>query len=641
MPGRNRFRQVLAGAAAAWLFLSAAGFVHADIQQGGQTGKNENKEKDARQEAIRRAAQIPTPKDMDVTVLRGVPLRITLSATASLRQPVIFRLGERPSHGALSDPRPSSEGPTQAVVTYTAGPGTANADSFTFRVKHRDTPTSGSATVRLRIVDPVPDLIAPTELDFGNVIVGESAVRPLVLENKGTAAFSAALALEPPWRLMQESPTVWIDAGAKAEIRLAFAPLSPGDSKTPLAYPGVETPATRLIGRALAPVRLQPSLVQLAWDTKARSRRASVTLENRLQTPVEYTLASSPRLQFSAERGTLPGQGTAEVTVELLLPDAEDFQSLLSVIVQGVREEVPVTGPPAPALLTLRETEGWQRADSKLVLNPDASEGAVVVANEGGESASLIVTLPEGWTSPGLRNVATLGPRESRRLLIIPPTPRTASVTGRLGLRLAEDRLDLKLEAPAAEAPATAANSIGPDALLTAAPTLMTEAGRRDLTAQERQLQFMIDTLGIFPHDTRFDRSLPELQAVTVGKMHPDQVPLSLKSPGADYTIVVFRDIYRPPPGGIRPTRHWLPIDGLKWKSTGESVATTLDGLAPGGRLLLRFAVRTADGRIGPPSNPVAITTPAPKPRRWHWWVGAVALAGVVWWWRRRRLAER
>jgi hypothetical protein len=150
-------------------------------------------------------------------------------------------------------------------------------------------------------------------------------------------------------------------------------------------------------------------------------------------------------------------------------------------------------------------------------------------------------------------------------------------------------------------------------------------------------MQFMIDTLGVFPHDTQFDRSLPELQAVTVGRLLPRRADITLKTAGADYQYVVFRDEYRPPPGSTRPTRHWLPIPGLEWKSTGSSVTTTLENLAPGARVLLRFAVRTPDGRVGPPSNAIAITTPMPKSRFWIWVAGGLILAGAFWWWRRRR----
>jgi hypothetical protein len=637
IPRRNRFRHLpLWGVAGVGLWLVAAGPVAADIQQD-KPGRREDKEKNAPQDNIRRAAEIPTPQAASVTVLRGVPTRLVLTSTTALRQAVIFRIGDQPAHGTLSDPRPVAESPSSAVVTYTAGPGDASADSFTFRVKHRDTATSGSATVNIRIVDPRPELVVPAALDFGEAVVGETAVRPLPLENKGTATFAATLKLDPPWRLLQETADVRLEPGARLEVRVGFAPLTPGEAAFKLEFPGLEGVTTRLAGRAVAPVRLQPSLVQLEWDPATRARRATATLTNRLEAPVDYTLASSPRLTFSEERGTLPPRGSVEVTVSVPLPDANDLQSLLSVVAHGTRDEVPLTAAPAPPVLALGESDGWQRDGEKLGLPDGAAEGALVFANEGGEAAALVVTLPPGWTSPGLENAATLGPRETRRLLLVPPPERTAAVTGPLELRLHEQRLVLQLAAPAPPS-REAATPIAPDALLTAVPTFLTEGGgQRELSAQEKQMQFMIDTLGVFPHDTRFDRNLPELKAVSVGQMKPERVDLTLTSAGAEYSIIVFRDEYRPPPGSTRPTRHWLPVDGLKWKSAGTSVATTLGGLMPGGRVLLRFAVRTPDGRVGPPSNPIAITTPVPGPRRWPWILGGAGMVAAGWWWRRRR----
>jgi hypothetical protein len=642
---RNRFRHPFRLGTAVLVLLLAASPLPADIQQSKPGGREDkDKDKGGRQENIRRAAEIPTPREANVTVLRGVPTRIVLSATAALRQPVIFRLGDPPAHGTVSEPRASAEGNTKAVVTYTAGDGSAPEDFFTFRVRHRDTPTSGSATVRIRIVDPAAELIAPGELIFGEAVVGETAVRPIVLENRGTAAFAAPLRLDPPWRLLQETPDVYVAAGARVELRVGFTPLQPGEARSRLEFPGAGGVVTRLTGLAVAPLRLQPSLVQLAWDPATRSRQAVVTVDNRLEAPAEFSLAGSPRLRFSQERGTLPAKGSIDITVSVPLPEVADMQSMLSVVAHGVREEVPLTAPAAPPLLALREPEGWEREGDQVSLPAGAAEGALVFANDGGLPAPLLVTLPEGWSSPGLENAAALGSRETRRLLLVPPSVRPAPVTGALDVRLDEERLVLPLRAPATP-PADPAVATGADALLSStAATRGSEAGgggrARGLTAQEEQRQFMVDTIGIFPGNMTFDRTLPELPAVSVGRLEPGRVPLFFTSAGSGYTYVVFREEYRPPPGGVRPTRHWLPIEGLKWKTTGNTVSTTLEGLLPGARVMYRFAVRAADGRVGQPSNPIAVTTPVPRPRRWPWYAAAAFLvAGGGWWWRRRRLA--
>jgi hypothetical protein len=634
----NRFCRVLRAVAAGLGLFLVAGPLNADIQQDKRGGREE-KDTPKPRENIRRATEIPTPQDQVITVLRGVPAEIVLSATASLRQPVIFRLGEAPSHGTVSVLRPSAESNTKAVVTYTAGPGTAGTDVFTFRVRHRETATSGSASVRVRIIDPQAELVVPAEVDFGEVAVGEVAVRPLVLENRGTAAYTAPLRLDPPWRLMQDVPEVTVAAGATLEVMVSFTPLRLGEAKSGVDFPAVAGVSTRLVGRVVAPVRLQPSLVQLAWEPDGRSRRAVVTLTNRLNAPVDYVLTGSPRLKFSAERGALSASGTAEVTVSLEWPDVLEVQSLLSVLALGVRDEVPLTAPPAPPVLILREAPEWQRDGDRFILLPASRDGALVMANEGGRTAPLQVVLPSGWTSPGYEDGVELGPRETRRLLLVPPPDRSVDVSGELEAVLDGQKLVIELRALARPPqPVVEVVPTRPDALLeSSSVTAPGLRGDRPLTEEQKRLQLIVDTLGVFPAGFEVDRSLPELSEVSFGQMAPEKVPLLIKSVGAEYSYAVFREEYRPPPGGTRPTRHWLPVNGLQWKNTGETVSTMLEGLSPGVRTLFRFAVQTSDGRIGLPSPPVAVTTPTPKPFPWGWVVLLVVLTGAGFWWRRRR----
>lgn len=633
----NRFCRVLRAVVVGLGLLLGVSPLNADIQQEKRGGREE-KDTPKPRENIRRATEIPTPQDQVITVLRGVPAEIVLSATASLRQPVIFRLGEAPSHGTVSALRPSAESNTKAVVTYTAGPGTAGTDVFTFRVRHRETATSGSASVRVRIIDPQAELVVPAEVDFGEVAVGEVAVRPLVLENRGTAAYTAPLRLDPPWCLMQDVPEVTVAAGATLEVMVSFTPLRLGEAKSGVDFPAVAGVSTRLVGRVVAPVRLQPSLVQLAWEPDGRSRRAVVTLTNRLNAPVDYVLTGSPRLKFSAERGALSASGTAEVTVSLEWPDVLEVQSLLSVLALGVRDEVPLTAPPAPPVLILREAPEWQRDGDRFILLPASRDGALVMANEGGRTAPLQVVLPSGWTSPGYEDGVELGPRETRRLLLVPPD-RLVDVSGELEAVLDGQKLVIELRALARPPqPVVEVVPTRPDALLeSSSVTAPGLRGDRPLTEEQKRLQLIVDTLGVFPAGFEVDRSLPELSEVSFGQMAPEKVPLLIKSVGAEYSYAVFREEYRPPPGGTRPTRHWLPVNGLQWKNTGETVSTMLEGLSPGVRTLFRFAVQTPDGRIGLPSPPVAVTTPTPKPFPWGWVFLLVVLTGAGFWWRRRR----
>ena len=236
-----------------WALLAAAvgcGAVSADIQgpTGSDKGGKRDKTRETPSEAIRRATEIPTPKDATVRVLRGRPTEIVLEATAALRQPVEFRLGDQPRAGSLSPLRPAADSSERAVVVYTASPESATrTDSFTFRVKHRSTPTSGSATVRIEISEPRADLAVPAQIDFGEVLVGESAVRPLSIVNRGNGPYTGRLDLAPPWRLIQPTPDIELAPGERTEVSLSFSPLRPGAESFMLNYAGQASLKTTLV----------------------------------------------------------------------------------------------------------------------------------------------------------------------------------------------------------------------------------------------------------------------------------------------------------------------------------------------------------------------------------------------------------
>lgn len=617
----------------------------ADIQ-GPRADEKEKKKRDTPGENIRRAVEIPTPRDAAVRVLRGQPTDIVLSATAALRQPVEFRLGDAPQAGTLDALRPSAESSAQAIVTYTAAPGAAESDSFTFRAKHKDSATSGSATVRITIIDPKPDLIVPKEIDFGEAIIGETAVRTLVLANRGTGRFAGRLELSPPWRLLQELPDVEVLPGAKVELRMAFTPARPGAEAFTLRYPSLPGVQTKLAGLAGSPVSVQPSLIQMEWKEAARSRQAEVTLLNRTASALEYTITTSPRLQFPDERGSLPPFESRKIPLTLPEADAGELNTLFSVQARGTRAEVPLTALAAPPLLRLRETENIQSEGQKHVLAAkDGASSAIVLENSGGTAGTLFVKLPDGWTSPAYEDGKDMAPGEVRRLVVQPPAGPRGKSEGILEARLADQTLALSLAAPAP--PESTGSAAKPDALLASqsgrAPAGADDEGYGPIqhyTADEQQMLFMTDILGIFPLGIKFDRSLPEIPRAGQSKIKKDRVTFYWEHLGDELGYIVFREEYKAAPRGRRPTRYWMPWEGLKFKVKDKTASVTLDNLTPGRKYIIRFAAQAKNGRVGPVSVPVLFYTPSPKPFPWGWLATVLILGGGGWWWHRRRQAE-
>jgi hypothetical protein len=634
-----------------WALLAiAAGCVavSADIQgpTGSDKGGKRDKNRETPSEAIRRATEIPTPRDATVRVLRGRPTEIVLEATAALRQPVEFRLGDLPRAGSLSPLRPAADSSERAVVIYTASPESATrTDSFTFRVKHRSTPTSGSATVRIEISDPRADLAVPAQIDFGEVLVGETAVRPLSIVNRGNGPYAGRLDLAPPWRLIQPTPDIELAPGERTEVRLSFSPLRPGSESFVLNYFGQPSLKTTLVGLAGSPVTVEPALVQMAWRAADHTRRGEVTLFNRTNGPALCELATSPRVQLSHPSASLAAGASQQV--ELILPpnDSSELQAPLSVTAATTRLEVPVTAPPAPAWLRVREAQKLEKSGSVYLVSPKAEGATLVVENAGGMAAPLRVRAPPGFALPGFEDGRELGPGDIRRLLIEPMRPNQPITEGMLLCQLEESRLSIPLRtvssSPAAPAAVSTTDSKPParDPLLESQSRPSTAAGHeeRPLTPDQQELSDMIDILGIFPAGLEFDRSLPELESMSSKSMTPTGMVLSVKSPGPEYDCIVFRQEYRPRPSTGRPTRYWIPWEGLAFRKNPGEILITFKNLTPGARYSIRLAVKAPDGRIGPISPGVHVTMPRKPSRAWVWWlVGGLGGLGAFLWWRRR-----
>ena len=129
------------------------------------------------------SSSLPEPNPLSVEVRQGEKVQITLSAF-SLTSPIIrYRIREKPRLGTLS-PAPYVDGKT-GLVTYTPAPGGgAGEDEFTYSVQS-EAGVSAPETVKIKIVDSDPALTAPLDVDFGEVVPGESARRKITLENIG------------------------------------------------------------------------------------------------------------------------------------------------------------------------------------------------------------------------------------------------------------------------------------------------------------------------------------------------------------------------------------------------------------------------------------------------------------------------
>ncbi|HEX4086439.1 MAG TPA: hypothetical protein VHY22_16100, partial [Chthoniobacteraceae bacterium] len=163
---------------------------------------------------------LPEPTELQAEVPRGGPVWITLSAY-SLTSPIIrFRIKEKPQ-GTVGAPELLPDG--RARVRYEPpsgnGPGT---DSFTYEVQS-EAGVSSDAEVHIKLTDVDPQLTAPTELDFGEVLPGQVARRTLDVQNIGGGVAEGGIRVPEGWSV-EGDPAYSIPRGGKQTFTILFQP---------------------------------------------------------------------------------------------------------------------------------------------------------------------------------------------------------------------------------------------------------------------------------------------------------------------------------------------------------------------------------------------------------------------------------
>jgi hypothetical protein len=202
----------------------------------------------------------PEPNAMEIEVPRGGAVLITLSAY-SITSPIIrFRIKREPKGGQLGTPAMATA--DTAVVRYKppagAGPG---EDSFWFSVQS-EAGVSAPAEVRIKITDKDPVLVAPLDLEFGEVLPGETARRTLELQNIGGGLAEGTVRVPEGWTVEGDG-AYRIGAGAKQSFTVDFTPAEQRSYTGDVAYTGSPQRATDLNGQGVAPMAVTSGTVEL------------------------------------------------------------------------------------------------------------------------------------------------------------------------------------------------------------------------------------------------------------------------------------------------------------------------------------------------------------------------------------------
>ncbi len=286
----------------------------------------------------------PEGTPMKIEVPRGKAVLITLSAY-SITSPIVrFKIKRQAEAGKLGTPRMASA--TTATVRYQppagAGPG---EDSFEFAVQSQ-AGVSAPAEVDITITDKDPLFIAPTDIEFGQVLAGGLVRKSLDLQNLGGGMAEGTVKVPDGWSI-DGDPAYHLGAGAKQTFTVVFNPTEQRAYTGDIEYTGNLDRATDLNGEGVGPLTVTTGTVQLI--PAGAVRMGLLNLVNRTGKALTVKLTPGPGVQTDASV-TVPANGGAGINVQAGGTGA--IEDHVTVEGEGLNEDVPVIAAavdPSPA----------------------------------------------------------------------------------------------------------------------------------------------------------------------------------------------------------------------------------------------------------------------------------------------------
>jgi hypothetical protein len=329
----------------------------------------------------------PEPNPVQIDVPRGQAVLITLSAY-SLTSPIIrYRIKRPPRSGRLGTPKVVSA--STGVVLYHppegSGPG---EDNFSYQVQSQ-AGVSAPADVEIKITDKDPMLITPGDIEFGQVLAGQSVSRTLDMQNIGGGVVEGEVQVPEGWTV-QGDPSYRLTGGQKQTFTILFSPPSVGVYTGDVDYTGNPERATDLNGEGVAPIAVTTGTVELAQS--GAIRLGTLEVKNRTATAQTLKLTPGPRLDV-AQTAMVQANGTVDIEVQGK-GDPGAIADAVTVEGAGTKTIVPVYG----AALAMEAVPGSTPAASP------GNSGAPNVASQSGPPAA------GGQENPG---TGTAGPEET------------------------------------------------------------------------------------------------------------------------------------------------------------------------------------------------------------------------------------
>jgi hypothetical protein len=381
----------------------------------------------------------PEGVPMKIEVPRGRAVLITLSAY-SLTSPITrFKIRRTAQAGKLGTPHMVSASTAQVRYEPPAGAGPGE-DSFVFAVVS-DAGVSAPAEVTINITDTEPLFVAPTDVEFGQVLAGGRVRKTIDLQNLGGGMAEGTVKVPDGWTV-EGDPDYHLGAGAKESFTLVFAPPDQRAYTGDIEYTGNHERATDLNGEGVGPLAVITGTVELTQAGSLRSGTIHILNRTAQALPVKLTPGESVHVASSA---TVPGNGAVDIPVQAGLAGGIDD----TVTVEGTGLKMAVTvhadgnaPPPMPDMAAAHAVSTPPPAGQPPAQRPASPTEMTQVAN----TTQAPLTAMDDSSLPPL----TLPPADSGDQYVGPEPFQMASLQiGSVGRKEAEVGCDFKGQAQA------------------------------------------------------------------------------------------------------------------------------------------------------------------------------------------------
>lgn len=562
----------------------------------------------------------PMAQAENISMYRGQTIEIPLRTSGRAPGQLKFLIRSQPTQGTLGGIRIIDR--KNAVITYThdddAGPGT---DRFLFAAQAPDSAVSAAAPISILITEQPPALTTSSSVDFGTVLLGESAEEEITIRNTGGGQLTGEITAPPPWSVAG-SKNYSLSRGEEATVRLKFSPTEELTFNGRLSFSSDERTWVLLAGQGREAVSVTP---RQAWELSGTPDSQERTLEVRLKNQTEEERSTEFLLPFQLEKvpTVTLGPGEEKKIILRARPDQKDGLETTATVRTGQYDlKIPLTIFALPASLHI---EPAGPVDFGTVATGRRAKRTIQIRNDGGLDARLSINAPREILVVPDPNASVLAPGEMKSFDLTYEAAQGGAWTGQLAIRAnAGTPTQLPLVAHPASQPS----------LVQLRPATEPEEKKEPLAAPPTAPLLQAA-------DAPPGNAIPPIQAVTLLGATQDTVRISWKKPASNAIG------YRVEQRVLDLSTGQLKVLWSPWKNTSLQtddqgiVEGSLSGLLPGQVIFIRILTIDELGKRSAPSPLIRLSSVPRKPWPAWVWVLPLLLLGAAGWllWRKLQVA--